>query len=159
MIKVSATGDSLFCAGFPAEYEQKRAALDAFLFDADLRITNLETNLSDFGGYANQYSGGTWLNTRKELFPALESFGFNFFGTANNHAMDYGHAGLLSTVGFLDERGRAHAGSGKDLAAAEAPAILPLADGKPPRSSQSTPRWNVRRSRASRARFSRGGPG
>ena len=130
MIKVTATGDSLFCADFPAEYEQKRASLDAFLSDADLRITNLETNLSDFGGYANQYSGGTWLNTRKELFPALESFGFNFFGTANNHAMDYGHAGLLSTVGFLDGRGYAHAGSGKDLAAAEAPAILPLADGK-----------------------------
>ncbi len=106
-IKVVATGDSLFTADFPPEYETVRGPLDAFLSDADVRITNLETNLSDFGTFANRYSGGTWLNTRKEAFPSLESFGFNFYGTANNHAMDYSYAGLLSTVDFLDEKGNA----------------------------------------------------
>jgi len=130
MIKVVATGDSLFCADFPASYAKMRTELDAFLSEGDLRITNLETNLSDFGSFANQYSGGTWLNTRKELFPALESFGFNFFGTANNHAMDYSYAGLLSTVDCLDEKGYAHAGSGRNLDEAEKPAIIRLAEGK-----------------------------
>ena len=130
MIKVVATGDSLFCAPFPAAYGKLRASLDAFLSDGDVRITNLETNLSDFGSFANQYSGGTWLNTRRELFPALASFGFHFYGTANNHAMDYSYAGLLSTLETLNENGVAHAGSGKDLAEAEAPAVLRLAGGK-----------------------------
>ena len=130
MIKVIATGDALFCADFPAEYRKMRASLDAFLGDADVRITNLETNLSDFGAFANQYSGGTWLNTRKELFPALASFGFNFFGTANNHCMDYSYAGLCATLDFLDEKGYAHAGTGRDLPDAEKPAILGLAGGK-----------------------------
>ena len=58
MIKVIATGDALFCASFPPEYGKLRAPLDAFLSEGDVRITNLETNLSDFGSFPNQYSGG-----------------------------------------------------------------------------------------------------
>ena len=129
-IKVLATGDLLFTADFPEEYRAIRKSLDAFLEDCDLKLTNLETNLSEFGSFANQYSGGTWLNTRKELFPDLDSFGFNFYGTANNHCMDYSYAGMLSTIDFLDAQGRAHAGTGRSLAEAEKPAILRLKDGK-----------------------------
>ena len=129
-IKVLATGDSLFTADFPEEYRAIRKSLDAFMEDCDLKITNLETNLSDFGSFANQYSGGTWLNTRKELFSYLDSFGFDFYGTANNHCMDYSYAGLLSTIDFLDAKDRAHAGTGRSLADAGKPAILNLKDGK-----------------------------
>ncbi len=129
-VRVIATGDSLFQADFPAEYGEKRKSLDAFFEGCDIKITNLETNLSNFGGFANQYSGGTWLNTAKELFPYLESFGFNFYGTANNHCMDYSYAGMLSTIDFLDEKGHAHAGTGRSLSDAEKPAIITLKDGK-----------------------------
>ena len=129
-ITVAATGDSLFCADFPPEYAEKRRGIDAFFAGCDLKLTNLETNLSDFGSFANQYSGGTWLNARKELFPHLASFGFNFFGTANNHCMDYSYAGLLSTVDFLDGLGIAHAGTGRSLAEAEAPALIDLPGGR-----------------------------
>ncbi|MBP5610821.1 MAG: CapA family protein [Clostridia bacterium] len=128
--KIVATGDAILFADLPAAYAEKREALDAFLSEGDVRITNLETNVSDFGTFANQYSGGTWHNTRKEAFRALETFGFNFFGTANNHAMDYSYAGLLSTVDLLDEKGYAHAGSGRSLDEAEKPAILNLPGGK-----------------------------
>ena len=72
-IKVTATGDSLFTADFPAEYANARKSLDAFMEDCDVKITNLETNVSDFGGFANQYSGGTWINVRKDLFRYLET--------------------------------------------------------------------------------------
>jgi len=129
-ITVLATGDSLFTADFPKTYQEKRVELDRFIGDSDIRITNLETNLSDFGGFSNQYSGGTWLNTEKKLFPFLESFHFNFFGTANNHCMDYSYAGLLSTIECLDEKGYAHAGTGRSLQEAEKPAILRLKGGK-----------------------------
>jgi poly-gamma-glutamate synthesis protein (capsule biosynthesis protein) len=129
-VTVAATGDSLFVADFPPEYEKIRGSLDGFLAGCDLKLTNLETNLSDFGSFANAYSGGTWLNTEKELFPYLESFGFDFYGTANNHCMDYSYAGLLSTVDFLEKRGVAHAGTGRSLAEAEAPAVIKLKDGR-----------------------------
>lgn len=129
-ITVVATGDSLFTADFPEEYEKKRASLDVFMSDCDVKITNLETNLSDFGGFSNQYSGGTWINTRKELLGYLASFGFNFYGTANNHCMDYSYAGLLSTIDCLDENGYAHAGTGRSLDEAEKPAVIRLKEGK-----------------------------
>ena len=130
VVKVTATGDSLFTADFPAEYGKIRKSLDAFMSDSDIKITNLETNLSDFGGFANQYSGGTWINVRKDLFRHLETYEFNFYGTANNHCMDYSYAGMLSTVDFLDERGHAHAGTGRSLHDAEKPAVIQLKDGK-----------------------------
>ena len=129
-ISVIATGDTLFTADFPAEYGEKRKSLDEFIKSADVRITNLETNLSDFGGFPNQYSGGTWINTRKELFGYLETFGFNFYGTANNHCMDYSYGGLISTVDVLAKKGYAHAGTGRSLAEAEKPAIISVNDGK-----------------------------
>ena len=129
-INVIATGDSLFTADFPEEYAKKRKALDEFISGADVRMTNLETNLSDFGHFPNQYSGGTWLNTRKELFKYLQSFGFNFYGTANNHCLDYSYYGLLSTIEVLDGERLAHAGTGKSLADAEKAAILKLKGGK-----------------------------
>ena len=55
-IKVIATGDSLFTADFPETYGKIRKELDGFISDADLRLTNLETNVSDFGNFPNQYS-------------------------------------------------------------------------------------------------------
>ncbi len=130
MMKVTGTGDSLFTADFPEAYDPIRTALLDFIADCDVKMTNLETNLSDFGTFPNQYSGGTWLNTKPELFSYLSSFGFNFYGTANNHCMDYGTAGLLATLDCLDKNGVAHAGTGKSLADAEKPAILQTKDGK-----------------------------
>jgi len=129
-ITVLSTGDSLFTADFPEEYREIRRSLDAFIGECDLKMTNLETNLSDFGCFPCQYSGGTWINTSKEYFSHLESFGFDFYGTANNHCMDYSYAGLLSTIDFLDEKGYAHAGTGRSLSDAEKPAVIRLKDGK-----------------------------
>ena len=129
-IKVTATGDSLFTADFPKAYQSIRKSLDAWIGDCDIKATNLETNLSDFGSFPNQYSGGTWINVRKELFRYLETFGFNFYGNANNHCMDYSYAGLLSTIDFLDEKGYAHAGTGRSLEDAEKPAIIKLQSGE-----------------------------
>ena len=129
-ITVMATGDSLFTADFPKEYEDIRKSLNDFIGECDVKITNLETNLSDFGSFPNQYSGGTWFNTRKELFKYLKSFGFNFYGTANNHCMDHSYAGLLSTIDVLDKNGCAHAGTGKSLDDAEKPAEIKLKNNK-----------------------------
>ena len=124
-ITVTATGDSLFVAPFPAGYRAGllRGIAD-FIASCDIRITNLETNLSDFEYFPSAYSGGTWLNTRREYLDDLLRCGFNCIGTANNHVMDYSCGALLSTVDELDRRGLAHAGTGRSLAEAARPAIL-----------------------------------
>ena len=111
-LSVTGTGDSLFMAKFPEEYQTGIRSVADFIQSCDIKITNLETNLSDFDCFASAYSGGTWLNTRGANFPELLRFGFNYFGTANNHAMDYGFDGLLSTLRVLDQHGVAHSGTG-----------------------------------------------
>lgn len=128
-LSVTATGDALFVAKFPSYYDAQKQQITDFINLHDVKITNLETNLSDFGDFANAYSGGTWINTPKEYFKDLNSMGFNFYGTANNHCMDYSYHGMLSTIEELDKNGLAHAGTGKDLEDAQKPAILNI-DGK-----------------------------
>ena len=84
----------------------------------------METNISKFGEFANAYSGGTWLNTGPHVFDDLTKYGFNYYGTANNHCMDYSYHGLLSTIDKLDKRGLAHSGTGRSLEQASAPAVI-----------------------------------
>lgn len=129
-LKVSATGDALFVADIPKEYDEDMKVVSGFIGQSDVRITNLETNISKFGDFPNQYSGGTWLNTEPEVFDDLTRYGFNYYGTANNHCMDYSYHGMLSTIDELDKRGLAHSGTGRSIEEASAPAVLKVDDKK-----------------------------
>ena len=128
---VTGTGDALFVADIPEEYfNGDFKEVKEYLDGCDVKMTNLETNISKFGSYPNAYSGGTWLNTEPEVFDDLTKFGFNYYGTANNHCMDYGYYGLISTIDELDKRGLAHSGTGLNLEQASAPAIVETAGKK-----------------------------
>ncbi len=129
-LKVSATGDSLFVADIPSEYDNDMNVISSFMGECDVRITNLETNVSKFGEFPNAYSGGTWLNTEPHIFDDLTKYGFNYYGTANNHCMDYSYHGMLSTIDELDKRGLAHSGTGRSLEEASAPAIIDASGNK-----------------------------
>lgn len=121
---LTATGDSLFTADMPKEYDADLKEISAKIAEGEVRMTNLETNISNYGKCASAYSGGTWINLLPEDFDYLTKYGFNYYGTANNHTMDFSYHGLLSTLDELDKRGLAHSGSGKDLNSAGAPAII-----------------------------------
>ena len=121
---VAATGDALFVADIPKEYDEDMKVVSGYINQCDVRISNLETNVSKFGEFPNAYSGGTWLNTEPEVFDDLVKYGFNYYGTANNHCMDYSYHGMLSTIAELDKRGLAHSGTGKSLKEASAPAVI-----------------------------------
>jgi poly-gamma-glutamate synthesis protein (capsule biosynthesis protein) len=126
-LSCTGTGDALFTARFPAGYNSSLEEIANFIKTCDVRITNLETNLANFSDlFANSVSGGTWINTPKEYISDLEKYGFNFYGTANNHAMDYSYNGLLSTIDTLSKKNLPHAGSGRSLEEASKPAILNL---------------------------------
>ena len=88
-LTVTGTGDSLFVSDLPKEYDDALRAVADFINSCDVKLTNLETNLSDFEYYAGAYSGGTWLNTRRACLDDLLRYGFNYYGNANNHAFDY----------------------------------------------------------------------
>lgn len=122
---VIATGDSLFTADIPEEYfGGDFKEISAFMKGAEVRMTNLETNVGEYGDFPGAYSGGTWLNVTPEDFEGLYRFGFNYYSTANNHCMDYSFHGLYSTLDNLDKKGVAHSGTGRSLEEASAPAIV-----------------------------------
>ena len=67
-VTVCATGDALFVADIPKEYDEDMKVVSGYINQCDVKISNLETNVSKFGKFPNAYSGGTWLNTEPEDF-------------------------------------------------------------------------------------------
>ena len=72
----------------------------------------------------------TW-HTSKTVFTAdptlidgLVKAGLDYVSIANNHIGDAGNNGILQTIANLKKRGLRYSGAGKDLAAAQKPAIL-----------------------------------
>ncbi len=94
---------------------------------ADLSIVNLECVVATGGrrGVPKGEGGPYYLRARPEMLEVLTAAGVDLVTTANNHAGDYGPEALREHLQWLDRVGLAQTGSGIDLEAALAPAILP----------------------------------
>ncbi len=83
-----------------------------FISDADYVFGNLETT---FSGAKRGYSGYPCFNTPEQMGIALRNvLGVDLVSHANNHTLDCGFDGIVSTLSFLDEYGIAHTGSYAD---------------------------------------------
>ncbi|HEY4572697.1 MAG TPA: CapA family protein [Thermoanaerobaculia bacterium] len=60
----------------------------------------------------------------------LAFFGIDCVGVANNHILDFGNEGMLSTLANLDRVGIPYAGAGPDLAAAASPGYVDTPAGR-----------------------------
>lgn len=78
--------------------------------DADLVVANLETPLST----TPPYSGYPTFKSPAELATALSAAGVDVAVTANNHALDMGTEGLLSTLCILEDCGIKSVGTYSD---------------------------------------------
>ena len=74
---------------------------------ADYAVANLETTLSETG----PYSGYPAFKSPAALADNLAGAGFDLMLTANNHCLDRGFDGLVSTLDALDGAGLAHVGT------------------------------------------------
>ncbi len=93
------------------------------LSSADLVIGNLEGAYADGGTPWPKGGINVWKADARQMV-AIEAGGFHAMSATNNHIMDFGHDGLLETLGNLDRIGVKHAGAGRNAAEAYAPAIL-----------------------------------
>ena len=80
---------------------------------ADYRIANLEGCFVD-GGKPISKTGPN-LKASIQSFEGIKQLGFNLFGIANNHIMDYGTEGLTSTIDLLNNSNISWCGAGKTL--------------------------------------------
>ena len=79
-----------------------------YIQTADIAVGNLETT---FAGSKVGYSNYPTFNTPEQLATALKKAGFDVVSTANNHCMDKGYSGLVSTIEYLDKSDIAHTGT------------------------------------------------
>lgn len=79
-----------------------------YIQTADIAVGNLETT---FAGSKVGYSSYPTFNTPEILAKNLKKVGFDVLSTANNHCMDKGYSGLVSTINYLDEADISHTGT------------------------------------------------
>lgn len=128
-MKICITGDSILMAPFPESYEGFDA-VKAHIGQADVRINNLEMVISEGDKFASTYCGGIWLTGKPERLDDVCSYGFNCFGFANNHTMDFSYGGMENTLKELEKRQKPVCGAGLSLEAATAPAMVEAAGEK-----------------------------
>ena len=87
------------------DYSSTFRYLRPFLDTADIAIFNLEATLS-----TGRYSGYPLFAAPVELASALRNCGVDAVTLANNHMLDRGRTGVLSTIGALDSAGIRHTG-------------------------------------------------
>ena len=88
---------------------------------ADIAFANLEAPFTSSG---NIFKKKFIFKVPPEYAVGLVYAGFDILSLANNHILDYGKRGLLSTLHTLDSLGIAHCGAGRDLKEAEQESIL-----------------------------------
>jgi poly-gamma-glutamate synthesis protein (capsule biosynthesis protein) len=98
--------------------------------ECDAGFVNLESVVRRWDEGTPGVTRGTFMTTPPEFLEDLRWFGVNLVGCANNHAFDYGEGGLTATIDHLDRAGIAHAGSGRNLAEARAPAYVDTRGGR-----------------------------
>jgi hypothetical protein len=88
-----------------------RAEVTTELVHSNLSIGNLENPLINGG---NPTEGKCCLKADPSWAKVIKEKGINVVSLANNHLMDYGTEGLLSTISALDDAGVIYAGAGRD---------------------------------------------
>lgn len=120
IINLVATGDVMcHTTNFNAAYNRQTKEYDftpvfanvaKYITKADIAIGNLETT---FAGEDRGYTGYPTFNSPSALGDALKNIGIDILSTANNHSLDKGYSGIVSTLDKLDEIGISHVGTAR----------------------------------------------
>jgi poly-gamma-glutamate capsule biosynthesis protein CapA/YwtB (metallophosphatase superfamily) len=131
-ITVAAGGDAIITRPLAGLTQPEVVGLFELFKDADAGFFNCEMTLHDMEGYPAPTGacGDLNLNADPRLAADLRRAGFTLTTVANNHALDYGHGGLLATLRHLHAAGIVVAGAGMNLAQARAPRYLDTANGR-----------------------------
>jgi poly-gamma-glutamate capsule biosynthesis protein CapA/YwtB (metallophosphatase superfamily) len=121
----AAVGDLIYLRPMMATIEKQSPDMLRILRGADLTFGNFETtalDLKTFKGSPQAESGGTWMLADPAVPGDVSKMGIDIVGHANNHTTDWGVEGMIDTLALLDEAHIVHAGTGRSMTAARAPA-------------------------------------
>ena len=124
------TGDSMVSRRLTPFTEKHYLAIRDVCRGADACFTNLESTVRTDDEGIQDMSVGTMMTTPPQLLEDLKWLGVNMVSTANNHATDFGHEGLLATLKHVDSAGLVHSGSGRNMTEARKPGYLDTRAGR-----------------------------
>jgi poly-gamma-glutamate synthesis protein (capsule biosynthesis protein) len=129
-IDITLTGDSILNRRLSVFDDPASAHLFEAVRSTDVSFTNFETTVHSDAVPGAEQSGGAYQSSPAWIPSELKWAGFNLLSTANNHAFDFGLAGMHSTLKALDDAGLVHAGTGENLAMARGPSYLDTKRGR-----------------------------
>lgn len=127
---IALAGDTMLTRRLAPFTEKPFLALRDLLRAADVAFANLEGTVHTWDEGTPGITQGTFMTTAPALLDDLQWLGISMVSCANNHAFDYGEEGVLANLRHLTRAGITHAGTGRNLAEARAPAYLDTPNGR-----------------------------
>lgn len=129
-LTVTLTGQSMIRSDVRSTAPAAVPVIQALVKGSDVVFTNFEGVVAEPGQpNASTPAQGPQFLAPPGALDSLKAFGFNIIDTSNNHSSDLKIPGFLNTIKEADRVGLPHAGTGKTLADATAPAYLKTAHG------------------------------
>lgn len=130
-ITFALAGDALLTRKISVFKDQQFLSMIDLIRKADASFVNCEMLFFDYNtAYPAANSGGTWVHSNPQLAEELRWAGFDFCSLANNHSLDYGIEGLISTMNSLKNIDMPFSGVGLNLAEAQAPVYIESDSGR-----------------------------
>ncbi|MBI2756547.1 MAG: CapA family protein [Chloroflexi bacterium] len=129
-IRMALAGELIVTRALRPFREPEYLRLVELVRGADVAFGNSECLFHDYEGPPAPDNSGTYMRADPRLIEDLKWMGFGMVACAQNHAYDYGDAGVLANIRHLDEYGLAHAGTGATLSLAQSPAYLDTPKGR-----------------------------
>jgi poly-gamma-glutamate capsule biosynthesis protein CapA/YwtB (metallophosphatase superfamily) len=122
------TGETMAVRPFSVHTEPEFLSIMKLLRESDVAYTHLEMNLGSSEELAwaarGAIGGAGYLIAEPRIAEDLKWAGIDIMSLAQNHSMDWGAAGMLSTIKACNKVGIAGAGTGRDLEEARGPVFL-----------------------------------
>jgi hypothetical protein len=124
----------------------------AAISGADLAIANMEEVAVTNWSY---HAHGTVFTGNPAYLSGIKDAGFDWVSMGNNHVGDFGSAGVLQAMGYLDAHLLLHGGAGANTTAAHQPSIIAVGGDKVALLSYDTiaPSYNATATKAGSARM------
>jgi poly-gamma-glutamate capsule biosynthesis protein CapA/YwtB (metallophosphatase superfamily) len=129
---IALLGDVMMTRSVSVYDEPEYLEMRRILNEADVVFANFESAAHPYldDPHQQRNEGGSYVTTEPKLLANLKWLGVDMVSSGSGHADDYGIKGLLETLTYLDEAGITHAGSGRHLGEARAPAFLDTSTGR-----------------------------
>jgi poly-gamma-glutamate capsule biosynthesis protein CapA/YwtB (metallophosphatase superfamily) len=129
-IDFAIAGEALISQGLKMYTEPNFLKMVEIVRGADLGYVHAEMLFHDYETAPTDKRAGTYMRCDPRFIEDLKWMGFKITSLAHNHAIDFGEGGVLKNIENLDKYGMVHAGTGRNLAEARAPAYIETPKGR-----------------------------